>query len=296
VTAAAGGGRFGVAWLVRDRTGARLFGTFGSDSARDLAPTLPLGAADDSNASRADRGQLWLTAADTGQMRLAWRGPSATCSAGSGTCAQLLSTAFPPQDGAARRVDTREVPEMRKACSRLLVGTLWHQGIWYDAFCVVSMDAAQGQPSTEVYAIRPEIFYAEAMAVLEGCAPLGLAPNSDGILVFGDCADGPHAELIGGRSPASASRGARIERELTCEAGRPVLSVRATTNAAVAYKLAGPSDRLEFWLPERLAPPGSRVVFTGRRLLLANLAASRLAVTSSYCDDKTVVSEPPVML
>jgi len=293
VTAAAGGGRIGVVWLVRDRTGARLFGTFGSDSAENLAPTLPLGAADnspDSRSSHAVRGQLWLTAADTGQMRMAWRGPAATCSSGNGTCAQLLSTVFPPQPGAPRRVDTREVPV---ACARLLLGTLWHQGTWYDAFCTV--DVEHSRPSTEVYAIRPEIFYAEAMAVLEGCAPVGLAPSSEGVFVFGECADGLHAELIGGRGFA-ASRDARIERDLTCEVGRPVLSVGGATNAAVSYKLAGPRDRLELWLPERLAPPGSRAVFTGRRLLLAKIAASRLTVSGSYCDDKTIVSVAPVML
>jgi hypothetical protein len=89
---------------------------------------------------------------------------------------------------------------------------------------------------------------------------------------------------------------ARIERELSCEAGRPVLGLRAASNAAVSYKLAEPRDRLELWLPEPVAPPESRVVFTGRRLLRANVAAGRLTVSGSYCDDKSVVSEPPVML
>src|SRR6185312_4632852 len=118
--------------------------------------------------------RLAIAGADNGQMRVSWRAPEGPCSGSPGMCARVLTSSHPPtQEAAARGRDAREIPD---PCSPLLVGALWRRGVWYEAFCALSGPRENIEPTTEVYAIRPEIYYAEAFPTLVGCTPLGVAP------------------------------------------------------------------------------------------------------------------------
>ena len=287
VAAVAAGGKLGLAWIVRNEREAQAFGSFGEDSATSLAAALPLGAAEPARVPA--RAQLLLSGAETGQVRVELWAPTAACTGQSGRCAQVIASPLPPaREAAARRTDGREVPH---PCPRLLVGSAWNHGIWYDAFC--ALDAEAGRPTTQVYAVRPEIFYAEALPTLQGCTPLGVAPSERGVLVLGACQDGLYAHLL---SEAHRSVLARIQRSLRCEAGRPILEIRSDAGGVESYKLSGPRDRIELWLPETLAAEGSRAAFTGRSLLIATVQQQQLVMSRQHCEGETLVSDTRTML
>ena len=286
LVAAAGGGRLGVAWLVQSRDGARVFGSHAGDAAESFAPVLPLGAADPGPLN--GRGRLSLVASESAQLRLSWHAPRAACAGQPESCAQLITEPFPTRsDAAGRRTDTREIP---RPCPRLVIGSVWTLGVWFDAFCALEGDAAT--PISEVYAIRPEIFYAEALPTLQDCEPLGVSPSRGGALIWGRCADGlrAHALAVEGRRRILPN----ARRSVRCDAGRPVLQVAGRGGAlnGEAFELDAPRDRLELWLPDELAAPGSRAVFTGRRLLVAEPGAGKLALRSHRCEGASLVSEP----
>jgi hypothetical protein len=285
LSAAAGGGRLGVAWLAQSPEGARVFASHAGDGAESFAPVLPLGAAEPERPS--GRGRLSIVASESAQLRVSWQAPRAACAGQSESCAQLITEPFPPRsDAAGRRTDTREIP---RPCPRLLVGSVWTLGVWYDAFCALEGDAAQ--PISEVYAIRPEIFYAEAQPTLPDCEPLGVSPSRAGALIWGRCADGlrVHTLVVEGRRRILGG----VQRSVRCEAGRPVLRVEGRGGASETLELEAPRDRLELWLPETLASPDSRAVFTGRRLLVAEPHAGKLTLRSHRCEAGTLVSEQP---
>ncbi|MET0387171.1 MAG: hypothetical protein ABW321_14480 [Polyangiales bacterium] len=296
LTAAAGGGRIGVTWLVHAGERASVLATYGPDTATAWAPVLQLGAADVSAVSTGasttepQRGLVWLAAASTGQLRAAWRAPPTPCTGQPGTCAQLVQQQLPPAAGSSGRpTDTRELPH---PCARLLVGSISQRGVWYDAFC--ALDSAAGAPMTTAYTIKPEIYYAEAATVLQQCSPRGIAPAERGAAIFGDCADGTGAVQLIGDNPRTL-RG-RIARTLQCESGRPIVALHDEHGHVESYKLTGPRDRLELWLPDSLAERGSRAVFTGRRLLIASQQDQRLRLQRYRCEGESVVSEADAML
>jgi hypothetical protein len=286
LSAVASGGKLALAWITEGAAPAVL-GTYATDHAADFAPTLQLGAAEPGVS--AERGRLLLSASETGQERVAWRAPRGPCASEARGCAMLVTQPHPPAgEVAARRTDTREIPF---PCPRLLIGSTWSQGVWYDAFC--ALDAEAGRATTQVYAIRPEIFYAEVVPVLSDCAPLGAAPSQSGIVVFGQCGSTLRAHILReGRRQAIAVS----DRQLRCEAGRPVLELHADRGDTEMFRLDAPRDRLELWLPPNIAPAGSRAAFTGRRLLIATLAANRLTLRSQHCEGQTLVSDSPTML
>ena len=287
VAAVAVGGKLGLAWIVRSGSDAQALGSYGEDTASSLAPALPLGAAEPARV--AARAQLLLSGAETGQMRVAFWAPSARCTGQPGRCAQVISAPLPPaREAAARRSDAREVPH---PCPRLLVGSAWSHGIWYDAFC--ALDAEDGRATTEVYAVRPEIFYAEALPTLQGCTPLGVAPSERGVLVLGACSDGLYAHAL---SEAHKTVLARAERSVRCEAGRPILELRAHNGVVESYKLSGPRDRIELWLPATLAADAGRAAFTGRSLLVAAVQNQHLVLSRQHCEGETLVSDTRTML
>jgi hypothetical protein len=283
LSAVASAGKLALAWI----TGNSVLGTYATDHAADFAPTLQLGAAEPGAGT--ERGRLLLSASETGQQRVHWRAPRGPCAGEAGGCAMLVTQPHPPAaEAAARTIDTREIPF---PCPRLLVGSAWSQGVWYDAFC--ALDAQAGRATTQVYAIRPEIFYAEVVPVLSDCAPLGAAPSQSGIVVFGQCGSTLRAHVLreGRRQAISVS-----DRQVRCEAGRPVLELHSDGAATETLRLDAPRDRLELWLPPSVAPSGSRAAFTGRRLLIATLQANRLTLRSQHCEGQTLVSDSPTML
>jgi len=287
LSAVADGGKLGVVWVVRDDHEAHVLGSFGADTGTAFAPTLLLGAA--ANAAAPGRSRLSMAGAESGQMRVSWRATDDRCSTGEASCARVLTSSHPPaQEVAARGTDAREVPV---PCPELLVGALWRRGVWYESFC--ALDGPHAEPVTEVYAIRPEIFYAEAFPVLAGCMPLGIAPAARGVLVLGMCADGLRVHALG---ESHRDVIANAVRDVRCESGRPTFTIRNGQGQAIAYKLDAPSDRLELWVSGKLATSESRVAFTGRKLLVATVQDTQLKVQAWKCQGESLVSDSPAIL
>jgi hypothetical protein len=201
----------------------------------------------------------------------------------------VLTSSHPPAENVAERgTDTREVPE---PCPELLVGASWNRGVWYEAFC--AMQGPRAESITEVYAIRPEIFYAEAFPVLEGCMPLGVASSPRGVLVQGMCDDGLRIHALG-----ESSRDVIVNavRDVRCEGGRPSLEIHNGQGQSLVYKLDAPTDRLELWLTDKLATSESRAAFTGRKLLIATVEDTQLKMHAWKCQGESLVSDSPTML
>lgn len=286
LSAVADGGKLGLAWIVRDANEAHVLGSFGADNASAFAPTLLLGAAENGVFPR--RSRLSMAAAESGQMRVSWRAPKAACSNDPGECARVLTSAHPPAENVAERgTDTREVPE---PCPELLVGALWSRGVWYESFCAIQAGAA---PITEVYAIRPEIFYAEAFPVLAGCTPLGVAPAPRGVLLQGMCADGLRIHALG---ETSRDVVADAVRDVRCDSGRPSLEIHNGQGQSLVYKLDAPTDRLELWLTDKLATSESRAAFTGRKLLIATVEDTQIKMQVWKCQGESLVPDISTML
>lgn len=287
LSAVADGGKLGLAWVARDEHNAHVLGSFGADTGNAFAPTLLLGAAAPDNLP--GRSRLSMAGAESGQMRVSWRATDDRCSTGQEHCARVLTTSHPPAaEAAARGMDVREVPV---PCPELLVGALWRQGVWYEAFCAV--EGPRAEPVTEVYAIRPEIFYAEALPVLAGCTPLGVAPAARGVLVIGMCADGLRVHALG---ESHRDVIANAVRDVRCEASRPTFAIHNGHGQSIVYKLDAPTDRLELWLGGKLATSESRVAFTGRKLLIATVQDTQLKVQVWKCQGESLVSDSPAML
>jgi hypothetical protein len=292
LAAAAGGGQLGVAWLQKRGSETRAFGTHGDDAAQAFSPPLQLGAAEAEESGPGGRSRLWLVAADSGEMRVAWHAPRGPCSAEAGSCAQLISQPLTAgREAANRRTDTREIPV---PCARLMVGSIWTAGVWYDAFC-----ALEGSPKiamTQVYSIRPEIFYAEVVPALPACEPLGVAPSRTGAVVFGQCDDGLAGMLLSPEGQGRRQTLHALTRTVRCEGGRPVLEMQSREGQRETFALSAPRDRLELWLPPRSGLAGQRAVFTGRRLLVAAADNRHLRMHSLYCVGESLVSDPPAVL
>jgi hypothetical protein len=287
LSAVADGGKLGLAWVVRDDHEAHVLGSFGADTGSAFAPTLLLGAAAPDNLP--GRSRLSMAGAESGQMRVSWRATDDRCSTGQEHCARVLTTSHPPAaETAARGTDAREVPV---PCPELLVGALWRHGVWYESFCAV--DGPRAEPVTEVYAIRPEIFYAEAFPVLAGCTPLGVAPAARGVVVLGMCSDGLRVHALG---ESHRDVIANAVRDVRCEAGRPTFTIRNGQGQSIAYKLDAPTDRLELWVSGKMATSESRVAFTGRKLLVATVEDTLLKVQTWKCQGESLVPDSPAML
>ena len=64
---------------------------------------------------------------------------------------------------------------------------------------------------------------------------------------------------------------------------RPTLT--AGPNAELALALTASQSRLEAWLPENVAPPGSRAVWTGESLLIAAPQSGEVSLRRYECVD-----------
>lgn len=286
LAATAAAGKLAAAWIVEDATSAVVFGSVGSDAADALAPAQRIAEA--SRERLAARGRLMLSASPIGQMRMAFRAPDAACVGAPGRCAKLVTQAFPV--GAERPADAREMPT---PCARMLVGAHALGDTWYDAFCAVTPRATEQAALTLVYAIRPEISYAEAVPVLEGCEPLGVAPTPRGVAVLGTCEGQLRAHVVAGQGRALVLDG--VMREAKCVASRPLLALAAADGARLEVPLDEPRDRLELLLAPGLASARARAAFTGSRLLVADVQRNRVVLRTFVCRGDALVAAPALL-
>jgi len=141
-------------------------------------------------------------------------------------------------------------------------------------------------PTTVAYSINVQTEYARADEVLRGCDPLGLLALDVGALLVADCA--------GVRRGVELTLAAQLpverelsEREVQCSAGQ--MRLRA---GSFELELHGARERLESLLPDALAPPGARAIWTGRALLIAHPTPDGLELLAFACAGDAVRKIP----
>lgn len=258
VAAAAGGGRLGVAWIAERGASAEVLATHADDGAERFAPAVELAAS--VTAGSASRARVQLTASETGQFRVGFREADAACSARAGRCAHYLTRPLPgPRPADGRGVEAREIP---RPCERMVGGGVWVGGTWYDAVCARDPGAA-----THVFAIRPEISYAEAVRTLEDCEPLGISPGENFAVAWGRCDDGIAARVLSPQ-PARDKLVRQVARTLACRDGRPLARVTGADGSRFEVAFGPPRARVEGYLPDEFGS-AARAVWTGEALVVA---------------------------
>ena len=263
------GRRTGLAWVesspTESRTRALLL------LADEASPPEPTTIATGIPVTAASRTHLAVAASAQARMRVLYAdAPTACVDRASGPCIgygfRELGEGARPLGGqwlAVPQPCARGVPSLTVRADRL-----------YYAVCSTS----QGVATTVAYSINVQTEYARADEVLRGCDPLALLALKDGALLVGDC-NGTRrgVELTLAAQPAVERE--LSEREVACSAGQPVLRA-----GGFELALEGARDRLESLLPDALAPPGARAVWTGRALLIAHPSPDGLELVALACE------------
>jgi hypothetical protein len=284
IAAAAGGGRVGVAWIVEDGSDALVFAAHGDDDGERFSPTMSLGAT--VPGGTVSRARLQLTASEPGQLRVGFREPDGACSAHVGRCARYLTRPLPdPRPADGRGVEGREIPV---PCKRMVAGGIWVAGTWYDGVCARTPESV-----THVFAIRPEIAYAEAVPTLDRCEPLGVAPGDAFAVVWGRCDDGIAARTLS-PDPARDRFVHPASRSLACDLGRPLARVRGPGGTGFDVRFDAPRARVEHYLPDDAEADSARAVWTGEALVVARpVSGARLRVEARSCVGTRLVPVSP---
>ena len=279
VAAASGGGRLGVAWAVREQTGVRGFATHGPATGETFGPPEALGPMDPGTLGR--RGLLAMAASPDGTVALLHRGPRRACADHRGEQCTGLSVVRLGQASDARRGVGLSIP---RPCGQAVLGHLFVGGSWYYGVCA----EAEAGPTNTIYAIQFEPEYAQAVPLLPGCTVEGMAPGLEGVVLVGDC--GGQIEAV--RVTRAARQQAALhnaQKEIRCANGLPALRLFSAGGAEISLPLSAPAAGLAPLLPSRIAPAGSRAVWTGEALLVAVPRAREVAMHRYQCRDGQVV-------
>jgi hypothetical protein len=223
--------------------------------------------------ARGQHARLAMAAADDGTLALYRRTPETRCVGGEGTCAHIARTALGTDGPRADRAGGLEVPA---PCEPFVGGAIARGGTWYYALC-----HDEPAPTATVYALRPSIDYAAALESGEGCVPAGLAPLEGGVAALTRCGASLSAIDLD-EMGRERGRFALDPRAVSCRAGRPVLRA-GEGDAARELALGASLDHLEALLPEEVAPPGSRAIWTGEALLVAAPVAGEVSLRRYQC-------------
>ena len=280
--AAIGVGRHaGLAWLESNASESRTRALWlRPDEVHPPAPPRIAGGTPVTALSTPVRTHLAVAAVAQARMRVLYADAETECvERASGPC---VGYGFREIGEGARANDGRwlAVPQ---PCARGVPSLATRGDRLYYAVCATRGE----QPATVAYSINMQTEYARADEVLAGCDPLGMIALDDGALLVADC-NGVRrgVELTLAAQPA-------VERELSArevvcdEASAPVLRA-----GGLELPLRGPRDRLESVLPDALAPPGARAVWTGRALLVAHPSPDGLELVRLTCQDGDLRATP----
>jgi hypothetical protein len=276
IAAASAGGRVGIAWVAQDGADARTFVSHGARGAysppEDLGTMeLPRGA---------ERGNVALAGAPDGALSLIHRRDRGPCADGAAADCDRLAVRRLDGDGVSERSGMPLViPEV---CDQPVPGYVWSDGTWYYALCALT----EGLPETTLYAIRFEPRYAQADRVLRGCTPIGLGAATEGAaLMFGRCDGGQRVDGVRVASMGTElSLLADARRSVVCRGGRPELNVEAGAERVV-IGLGEVRAGLAPLLPEEVAPPRSRAIWTGQSILVAAPVGHEVSLRRYQCED-----------
>jgi hypothetical protein len=136
---------------------------------------------------------------------------------------------------------------------------------------------ADRAPVLTVFSIDPERSYASARQVFSGCLPLGASYFGGQPMIVAECQGSRQvARITGADAPLEPQ--ALDVRGLLC--GPRGARVRIGSEW---LDLEGPTDHLELLLDSPLSPAGARAVWTGSALLVAQLAAGKVALNRYVC-------------
>lgn len=277
VAAAAGGGRLGIAWVLREGDGdLHAWATHGDEAATTFAPPTDLGPSEPGGDLQR-RGSIAVALSEGGLMDVLYRATRGPC--GLERPHQKCTRFAEWRPDGHRRSVPLVVPQ---PCAPGLLGHIVNDGKWYYGLCARQDDANV----TIVYGIQFDPEYAHAESVLSGCTPTALAPAPDGVLVTARCAAREHAVVLADTGKDLADLGA-VRAQASCRDGRPVLSIRSLggQHTVRTLKLSGPIGRIEGWLPSQLVPSGSRAVWTGDAILVASPMGPEVTVRRYQCDN-----------
>ncbi len=264
LAAASGGGRIGVGWLERTPRGSRVRVTYGEDSGEAFAPPRTLGNSD--APARGPRGQVALAASNGGRVQVLWRGARTACESGSSAqCVPVSVDRVAPV--ASERSGVALV--LPSPCARTVTGfAIAADGTWYYGVCDNSV--------TTAYAIQFEPQYAHAERLLEGCDPIGISSFAEGVALTGSCEGTVRGTRLesGGRALSHFDSPPLIG----CVEGGPVIEI-----GTVVSPLGAPRDGLAALLPSQFAPPGSRAVWTGDAVLVAQSQGGEVVLRRYDC-------------
>ncbi|MCA9606124.1 MAG: hypothetical protein KC619_11045 [Myxococcales bacterium] len=261
------GRRIGVAWVVDYGHHLDVQGTWSSDGGERFATVEDLGTTIRLDAGA--RGRV-VVAGSPDRLVAFHRLEEGDCVATEGRCAMFARHGL---DGASAGPGTNEV---RHPCEPLVASALHRDGTWYHTVCHVE----DGAPSTTVESVRPAISFAGPTS-FEGCVPEAIAPLDEGVLVVTRCG----GERVGHQLDETGRVGATfrpLERVAACEDGRPVLRVRQGRREA-KLQLGPAIGRIEGLLPEDIALPGARAIWTGEAILVAVPQSRSLSVRRYGC-------------
>lgn len=271
VAAASSGQRVGVAWIIDHGTRLVAQNAFSPDGGARFGPISDLG--ETVRVPTDAGGRLAFGADDTGSLVLYHRVPEEPCVASDGRCARIdtvrVSAETAPLPGGLGRL------EVRRPCEPLVGQVLFREGTWYQALCHVD-----GAPRSTINVRRPEISYAAPVAMPEGCRPESLAPLDDGVAVVSRCGSQARIDRLDEMGRVTA-RWDAPRRTVRCEEGRPALHLEGDADAKL--RLGRATDHLEGLLPEDVAPPGSRAIWTGEAVLVATPLGRDVSLRRYQC-------------
>lgn len=273
VDATAARGALAVVWIARDAmvlTAKSLVGDVAT--LRAAAPNV-LGVTE--RTTTAGRGSVAVATEDDGSIHALVRLGTVPCADGAtGPCIGIGHAELRPTGVHAVGSPLAVPAPCPVAISGIAsVGTRFHYGV---------CSTRTGQPVTTVYTIETEPSLARTEDILPGCATDGFVVAGDELLVPGRCA--------GGRAGARIASGAQSMRAMPmenlavrCDHRVPIITTEAAIGATI--RLENATDRLESMLPESVAPVGSRAVFTGSTVVVAQPIGGEVAVHRFGCEE-----------
>jgi hypothetical protein len=267
LAAVAVAGRSGLAWVEstasESRTRALLL------RADERTPPEPTKLAAGTAVSAGSRAHLAI-AASRGRLRVLYADAPTECvdRARSGCIGYGFS-----ELGEGARPPSRPWLAVPEPCAHGMPALAARDDRLYYAVC----STRAGLPSTVAYSINVQTEYARADEVLGGCDPLGIVALDEGALLVGDCA--------GARRGVELTLAAQlpVERELNAREVACAGERMALRSGAFELPLRGARERLESLLPDAVAPPGARAVWTGSALLIAHPTPDGLELVAYEC-------------
>ncbi|MBX7196782.1 MAG: hypothetical protein K1X94_32325 [Sandaracinaceae bacterium] len=287
LTIASSGTRVGLTWVVSTPSPV-VQATFspqeveGFAPPHTLAPTVALVPG-----TRAARGRIAISSREDGALVVTHRVTDAPCSAGvaaevgtaGAVCARVARSEV---DSLVAQMEPSIEMEVPGPCPSLLAGAVTTAGTWFYGVCHQTPTQA-----TTLYAIRPSISWASANDMLPECLPEAIAPLPEGAALIGRCGEALRMSVLDAMGRETSVVNAP-HLEVSCEAGRPSIVVAGEATPRRVPLLAAVS-RLEGLLPERIAPRGSRAVWTGTSLLVAAPLEGEVALRRYECRELGLV-------